>query len=98
MEERANMVVLSPADNVGVATRDIAAKAMARALGGTALQAREDIPLGHKIALVDIAPDTTVMRFGVPVAVATTLIPRGALVHVHNVRSRYLDNDEDHYE
>lgn len=92
------MVVLSPADNVGVATRDIAANGMARALGGTALEAREDIPLGHKIALVDIAPEAAVVRLGVPVAVATKSIPRGALVHVHNVRSRYLDNDEDHYE
>jgi hypothetical protein len=98
MEERANMVVLSPADNVGVATRDIAANAIARALGGTALQAREDIPLGHKIALVEIAPDAAVVRLGVPIALATEAIPRGALVHVHNVRSRYLDNDEDHYE
>lgn len=92
------MVVLSPADNVGVATRDIAAHGMARALGGTALEAREDIPLGHKIALVEIALESQVLRFGVPVAVATKAIPRGALVHVHNVRSRYLDNDEDHYE
>jgi hypothetical protein len=98
MEERANMVVLSPADNVGVATRDIAAKAMARALGGTALEALEDIPLGHKIALTEIAARAPVLRFGVPVAVATRAIPRGALVHVHNVKSRYLDNDEDHYE
>ena len=39
-----------------------------------------------------------IVRFGVPVAVARPADRTGALVHVHNVRSQYLNNDEDHYE
>ena len=93
-----NMVVMAPGDNVGIATRDIAAGATARDLRGCRQVALEAIPQGHKIALADIAPDDLLVRYGVPVGVATDAIGAGRLAHVHNVASRYLDNDEDHYE
>ena len=93
-----NMVVMAPGDNVGVATRDIAPGATARDLRGARQVALEPIPQGHKIALADIAPDDNLVRYGVPVGFATAAIGAGRLAHVHNVASRYLDNDEDHYE
>ena|SRR6516164_5080314 len=93
-----NMVVLSGRDNVGIATRDIAAGAQASEVNGLTVAAGEAIPLGHKIALADIAANDLILRFGVGIAVATAFIPRGRLVHIHNVASRYLKNDEDHYE
>jgi len=92
------MVVLSAADNVGIATRDIPAGAVAHDLGGRRVAVREAIPLGHKVALAAIAAEGLVVRLGVPVAAATEAIAAGALVHVHNVKSRYIDNDQDHYE
>lgn len=93
----ANIVVLSETDNVGIAVRDIAAGEEARAAAGSAV-AGEAIPLGHKIALRAIAAGAPIVRFGVPVGIATSDIAIGRLVHVHNVRSQYLDNVEDHYE
>ena len=93
-----NMVVMAPGDNVGVATRDIPAEGLACDVRGKRQKAFEPIPQGHKIALIDIAPDESLVRFGVPVGVATAAIGAGRLAHVHNVASRYLDNDEDHYE
>ena len=98
MNVAANMVVMAPDDNVGVATRDIAFGESARALRGRELAASERIPQGHKIALVDIEPDALIVRYGVPVGVATARVSAGCLVHVHNVASRYFDNDEDHHE
>ncbi|MGI9333715.1 MAG: UxaA family hydrolase [Gammaproteobacteria bacterium] len=98
MTQIVNMVVLSPADNVGIATRDIACGARARELGGRELRTRENIPQGHKVALTDIAHDEVVIRFAMPVAKTTASIPAGSLVHVHNVTSQYLNNDEDHFE
>jgi hypothetical protein len=92
------MIVLAATDNVGIATRDIPAGSIAAELRGRSLEAAEAIPLGHKIALEDLPPDALVLRLGVPVAVTTRAIPKGALVHVHNVASRYLQNDHDHYE
>lgn len=96
--EPANLVILGPEDNVGIALRDIAAGERACTREGRSLKAGEAIPLGHKIALGVIAEGATILRFGVPVGFARTAIPPGRLVHVHNVASRYLDNAEDHYE
>ena len=92
------MVVMAPGDNVGIATCDIAPGECARALRGRRIAASERIPQGHKIALTDIEPDTPIVRYGVPVGVATAAVAAGCLVHVHNVASRYFDNDEDHHE
>ena len=97
-EGAANMVILAPSDNVGIALRDIPAGNLAHTMAGLALAAEETIPQGHKIALANILQGALILRFGVPIAVTTADIPRGRLVHVHNVASRYLTNDEDHYE
>jgi hypothetical protein len=93
-----NIVVLAAADNVGIALRDIETNEAARSAGGSSIVAREAIPLGHKVALADIESGQAIVRFGVPVGIATLPIAPGQLVHVHNVKSRYLDNVEDHYE
>lgn len=92
------MVVLSTQDNVGVAVSDIEPGAAGRSATGPGPLARERIPLGHKIALVAIEAGAKIVRLGVPIGIATRAIAPGALVHVHNVRSQYLDNVEDHYE
>jgi hypothetical protein len=94
----ANIVVLAEGDNIGVAVREVAARELARSARGHAVSAGEPIPLGHKIALVPIRSGGKIVRFGMAVGVATGDIATGALVHVHNVRSQYLDNVEDHYE
>jgi hypothetical protein len=93
-----NMIILDENDNVGVALRDIAANEQARSAHGPQLSAVERIVQGHKIALRHIADGELIIRFGVAVGIAKTPIKRGHLVHVHNVRSQYLNNDEDHYE
>jgi len=98
MAGAANLIVLAAGDNVGVALRDIPAGDVAATLSGLSLRAEEAIPQGHKIALNDIAAQQDVVRLGMPVAITREAIARGHLVHVHNVASRYLNNDEDHYE
>jgi altronate dehydratase len=98
MKDRPNMIVLDSADNVGIALSDIGMGETAADITGHGLVALEAIPQGHKIALATIASGDRVRRFGVPVAIATSDIGRGQLVHVHNVRSQYLDNDHDHFE
>jgi len=98
MAGAANMVILAAGDNVGIALTDIAAGDHAVTIAGDAVAAGEAIPQGHKIALTDIAAGADVVRFAMAVAVATADIPTGRLVHVHNVASRYLNNDEDHFE
>ena len=80
-------------DDVGVAIRKVAA--------GTAvgdLVVRDEIPLGHKVALHQIAEGAKVLKFGVPIGRATRDIAKGELVHTHNLTSDYLVNDVDHFE
>jgi hypothetical protein len=98
MKPQANIVVLAEGDNVGVAVKEIASGETAFSATGQDIAAAEAIPLGHKIALRGIAKDEKIVRFGMPVGIATGDIPAGRLVHIHNVRSQYLDNVEDHYE
>lgn len=98
MTRDANIVVLSPHDNVAIAVADIPAGAGARSAEGVSVTAVEAIPLGHKVALRAIAEGERIVRFGVPVGIATATIGEGRLVHIHNVRSQYLDNVENHYE
>lgn len=45
------------------------------------------IPLGHKVALRDLATDESVTEYGETVGLARTAIAQGDLVHTHNLRS-----------
>ena len=51
---------------------------------GHVIEAREQIPLGHKIALRPIAADEEIVKYGEPIGIATRDIPAGCWVHVHN--------------
>ncbi len=81
------------ADNVGVAIEDIKKGDVVVGIyvsdmsPGPSVQALDDIPLGHKIALVDIKRGERVIKYGVPIGVATRDIKRGEHVHVHNLKS-----------
>jgi hypothetical protein len=98
MSRVVNMIVLGENDNVGVALRDIEAGDMACDANSREVIAREAIPQAHKLALAAIKEGEPVIRMGVPVGIARAAIAKGALAHIHNVRSQYLDNAEDHYE
>jgi SAF domain len=98
MKDLVNMIILAQEDNVGIALRGIQAGEAAVSSEGRRIDCVEDIPQGHKLALTPIAQGARLIRFGVPVGIAKADIDPGALAHVHNVRSQYLDNDEDHYE
>jgi len=45
----------------------------------------ENVPFGHKFALVDIPQGSQVVKYGEAIGVATVNIRKGQYVHVHNV-------------
>lgn len=51
-----------------------------------------DVPLGHKLALRDIANGEDVIEYGIRIGTASTKIVRGDYVHTHNVRSARWQN------
>jgi (2R)-sulfolactate sulfo-lyase subunit alpha len=80
------------ADDVGVAVVDVAAGSEVVAVRTTdgkevELRARDDIPLGHKIALRDIDEGHQVLKYGTPIGLTTNAIAAGDYVHTHNLRT-----------
>jgi len=75
---------LHAADDVAVARDAIAAGAMLAGPDG-ALQAVDDVPAGHKIALRAVAAGAPVRKYGQVIGVATKAIVAGQHVHVHNL-------------
>ncbi|MGP8245456.1 MAG: UxaA family hydrolase [Bryobacteraceae bacterium] len=77
-------------DNVATLLADAAAGERVEVLGAapSAIELREPVALGHKAALREIPAGEAVIKFGVPIGVATRLIRRGEWVHLQNCASR----------
>ena len=52
------------------------------------LKARQDIPIGHKVALKDMAVGDTVIKYGVDIGKVVAPIARGQHAHVHNIKTK----------
>lgn len=87
-------LVHSPKDNVGVVVVE-ELKAGTTMLGVvteddsvTRVKAKHDIPIGHKVALVDLAKGDTVIKYGADVGRITADVKKGEHVHIHNHRTK----------
>jgi (2R)-sulfolactate sulfo-lyase subunit alpha len=79
-------------DFVAVATDDIGRNEDVTAVfmddgKETRVRSKEDVALGHKIALRDIAKGEKVVEYGEVIGAATKDIATGEHVHVHNLKS-----------
>ena len=78
-------------DDVAVAVRDTqpgdATAALLDSGQRFGVAVRAAIPLGHKVALRDLAADAAVTEYGVTVGLTRCDIAAGDLVHTHNIRS-----------
>lgn len=52
------------------------------------LEARDDIPIGHKLAIRELAEGDTVIKYGVDIGITTAAIGIGEHLHVHNVKTK----------
>jgi (2R)-sulfolactate sulfo-lyase subunit alpha len=52
------------------------------------LPARQDIPIGHKVALKDMAPGDTVVKYGIDMGKVVAPIKAGEHAHVHNIKTK----------
>ncbi len=85
---------IEAADNVATALEEIKDGETATILGDhregmTEIKALEDIPVGHKIALKDIADREEIRKYDVVIGGATKPIPMGSWVHLHVMKSLY---------
>ena len=52
------------------------------------VEAKADVPIGHKVALADIKKGDTITKYGQDVGVAKARIGKGEHVHVHNIKTK----------
>jgi (2R)-sulfolactate sulfo-lyase subunit alpha len=50
--------------------------------------AKNDIPIGHKLALRDYREGDTVIKYGVDIGKVVHPIRKGEHLHVHNVKTK----------
>ena len=50
--------------------------------------ARQDIPIGHKVALCDMAAGDTVLKYGIDIGKVVAPIACGQHAHVHNIKTK----------
>ena len=71
-------------DNVAVARVPLAAGQTLR-IEGVEFQAKNNIPAGHKLALMRIEPGEHIYRYGQRIGLASRPIEQGEHIHTHNV-------------
>ncbi|BEP36749.1 flagellar biosynthesis protein FlgA [Variovorax beijingensis] len=54
----------------------------------TSVDARQDIPIGHKVALKDMAPGDTVWKYGIDMGKVVAPIKAGEHAHVQNIKTK----------
>ena len=54
----------------------------------TNVVAKQDIPIGHKVALKDMGPGDTVWKYGIDMGKVVAPIKAGEHAHVHNIKTK----------
>ncbi|MFT0546024.1 UxaA family hydrolase [Allopusillimonas ginsengisoli] len=52
------------------------------------VKAMQDIPIGHKVALADMAVGDTVYKYGIDIGKVVAPITAGDHAHVHNIKTK----------
>ncbi len=52
------------------------------------VKAQADIPIGHKVALKDMAVGDTVIKYGIDMGKVVAPITAGQHAHVHNIKTK----------
>jgi len=92
----ARAIIVHDKDNVATLVVDVNAGEEI-CCGFHSILALEMIRAGHKIALCDLLAATEVLKYGLPIGVASRLIRKGEWVHVHNVVSQRAKQDDERY-
>ena len=83
-------IILTPKDNVATALANLkAGDTLDLEVSGETKKVKlnADIPFGHKFSLSQIEVNSSVIKYGEVIGVATTIIKPGDYVHIHNVAS-----------
>jgi (2R)-sulfolactate sulfo-lyase subunit alpha len=89
-----HLLVHDPADNVGVVVVEGLAAGtdmlcvVTKDDSDFRLTVRADIPIGHKVALTDLAEGDTVVKYGEDIGRMVAPVEAGGHVHTHNLKTK----------
>ena len=83
---RMKYIQINPADNVAVAIQLLQAGDKL-SIGGNYIDVREEIPVGHKVALCDFAVNDNVIKYGCPIGHVIKGVACGCLVNEKNIQT-----------
>lgn len=89
-------ILMHPQDNVATAVEEVEPGDEVGISGGAetrTLHAVEAVPFGFKIALEEIPRGAFILKYGETIGKAGVRIPKGALVHVHNLEGTRARGD-----
>lgn len=87
---RIDAIMIKSEDNVATALRDINPREKATVSFGESqkqMKVLEEIPFGHKFAVVDINKGEHIIKYGEIIGRAVQLIEQGAHAHIQNIES-----------
>mgnify|MGYP001162245098 FL=1 len=56
--------------------------------GSVTIKSEDEIPLGHKIAMIDFKEGDTILKYGHDIGKVVKPIKKGKHVHIHNVKTK----------
>jgi len=83
-------IVMHREDNCVTSLEDIP-KEEEVIIDNISIKINQNIPLGHKIALIDIKKGSFIKKYGEIIGIATEDIKKGDWIHTHNIKSHYLE-------
>jgi (2R)-sulfolactate sulfo-lyase subunit alpha len=54
----------------------------------THLTAKQDVPIGHKVALKELKSGETVWKYGEDIGITTANVGQGEHLHIHNMKTK----------
>ena len=94
VKEIPHLLVHTPKDNVGVVVVE-GLKAQTDMLcvitendSTFRLTVKADVPIGHKVALGDLKPGDTAVKYGEDIGKIVAAVDKGGHVHVHNLKTK----------
>ena len=94
MAEHPHVLAHAHADNVAVVVvADLAAGTLARGVvthddPSFEIAVRDDVPIGHKVALKDLSEGDTVVKYGEDIGKVVAAVKAGGHVHTHNLKTK----------
>ncbi len=85
-------LVMNSEDNCATSLEDMPKGEKLEVKEGKIIIFNQPIPFGHKFALTDINKGELLKKYGQIIGVVTEDIKMGDWVHIHNIKSHYLES------